>query len=209
MTISTDIQGLQEIIGTSFGDYHEIVSDEKSVNCQARWPLLAQTHSTLTGIVAVNPSVLKMRGRTDNFKTAPILAIAPSTGAEINISVHTEPVIHSAASVPNPVRSTPVKLAIAAGSRFAAKRAKQGFAAPAQLIQTAPVASPRQLVGTTRVSANPALPVLTQVFVRPAPSSVRPFPDSTKTVVAVGISELSDLFRRLEAPETKSFAFTR
>jgi hypothetical protein len=207
MTVSTDIRGLQEIIGTSFGDYHEIVSDEKSVNCQARWPLLAQTHSTLTGFAAIKPSVLKARGRADNSKIAPILAIEPLADTEINHLVRAEPVIHSAGSVPNLARSTPVKLAIAAGSRFAVKRTKKTFAPPVQPTQTAPLAATHQLVGTARVSANPALPVLTQVVVRPALSAVRPFPDSTKTGVAVGISELTDLFRRLEAPQAKSSAF--
>jgi hypothetical protein len=207
MTISTDIQGLQEITGTSFGDYHEIVSDEKSVNCQARWPLLAQTHSTLTGVTAVKPSVLTIRGRTGSSKTAPILAVAPTTGAEVTISVHAEPVIHSAASAPVLVNSTPLKLAIEAGSRFAAKRTKHVFAAPVRPAPTALAVVPRHLVGTTRVSASPALPVLMQVVVRPAPSSVHPLPDSAKTVVAVGITELADLFRRLEAPQARSFAF--
>ena len=209
MTISTDIQGLQEIIGTSFGDYHEIVSDEKSVNCQARWPLLAQTQSTLTGLAAVKPSVLKIRSRTGSSKAAPILAIAPTSGVETAISVHVEPVINIVASTPDPVISTPVKLAIAAGSRFAVKRTKQTFVAPAQAIQAAPVAAPRQRVGTPRLSESPTLPVLTQVFERPAPSSVRPFPGSVKPVAAVETNELADLFMRLEAPQAKSFAFNR
>ena len=43
MAIATDISGLELAIGSDLAAYQEIVRDEKSANCRARWPLLAQT----------------------------------------------------------------------------------------------------------------------------------------------------------------------
>jgi hypothetical protein len=60
MTIATDISGLELAIGSDLAAYQEVVRDEKSANCRARWPLLAQTavaestgHSALTDLETV------------------------------------------------------------------------------------------------------------------------------------------------------------
>ena len=60
MAIATDISGLELAIGSDLAAYQEIVRDEKSANCRARWPLLAQTaivesagHSAATDLVTV------------------------------------------------------------------------------------------------------------------------------------------------------------
>ena len=43
MSLAIDIKGLQDIVGGELVPYQEIVRDEKAANCQARWPLLANT----------------------------------------------------------------------------------------------------------------------------------------------------------------------
>ena len=43
MDMAADISALQVASGSNLANYQEIVRDEKSANCRARWPLLAQT----------------------------------------------------------------------------------------------------------------------------------------------------------------------
>lgn len=209
MSQSTDIQGLQEIIGRGFGDYHEIVSDEKSINCQARWPLLAKTQSTLSGAAAVIPQAMQGRTQIHTQTIAPSLATAPGIHAADILSAPIRQEIITPAVLIEPRPATLVKLAIAAGSRFAVKRRKQAALAPFQSVKTSSAAAAIQLMNSAKAMTNPALPVLTQVFVRPALRSVRAISGSNSPGVHVEANELTALFTRLEAPEPTSFVFSR
>ena len=57
MNQAIDIKGLHEIIGGDPVQYHEIVRNEKAINCAARWPLLAQIQNggITTPVVATSP----------------------------------------------------------------------------------------------------------------------------------------------------------
>ena len=224
MTIATDIQGLKKIIGTSFGNYHEIVSDEKSVHCQARWPLLAQTQSILIGVTAVPavpaftsvtsvtsvlPSALQSRTQIHTRASKSVLAAAPAFGAATAGLVPAQQAIITTPTTTKTLVSTPVKLAIATGSRFAVKRRKQAVVAPLQSVKTSPVAATVPRLDAAKVSATFTLPVLTQVFASPATSIKRPISGNVTLVATGEATELTALFMRLEAPGTKPFAFSR
>lgn len=95
MSQSIDIRGLQEIIGGDPIQYHEIVRNEKAINCAARWPLLAQIQNCeiTTPVVAKLPRETggSPRNRADvvgrPFMTTPTPAPTAINGERIFVAV--------------------------------------------------------------------------------------------------------------------------
>lgn len=95
MSQSIDIKGLQEIIGGDPIQYHEIVRNEKAINCAARWPLLAQIQNgeITTPVVAKLPreTGASPRNRADvvgrPFMTTPTPAPTAINGERIFVAV--------------------------------------------------------------------------------------------------------------------------
>lgn len=205
MNPSTDIQGLQDIIGTSFGEYHEIVRDEKSVNCQARWPLLAQTQSLLSSAAAaVTSSILKTRNKDSNLKNAPILTETPNSSAESTNVVPTEQAVHPLITIGSASASTsiskPEQLAVAASSKLAEKTALRVVVPSSPPLDITPaITAAFQSVATAKVLANIDPPVLTRVVARSANSFIHPLLGGVKPKATAETNNLIDLFMRLEA----------
>ena len=192
MAIATDISGLELAIGSDLAAYQEIVRDEKSANCRARWPLLAQTaivesagHSAATDLV----TVIGQRSGVGDSLAARAAArfdgvvrpgAAASGAAPIAVACVASPVARVA---------VPTVLASALPERVA----------PA-LLSVVPRGGTRAVL---RLKAVPVSP--TRAPARAAPQMPGIARTAASAVVAHAGSQsgLGDLFRRLDAPKQR------
>ena len=192
MAIATDISGLELAIGSDLAAYQEIVRDEKSANCRARWPLLAQTaivesagHSAATDLV----TVIGQRSGVGDSLAARAAArfdgvvrpgAAASGAAPIAVACVASPVARLA---------VPTVLASALPERVA----------PA-LLSVVPRGGTRAVL---RLKAVPVSPTRTPARAAPQTPGIARTAASAVVAQAVPQSGLGDLFRRLDAPKQR------
>ncbi len=192
MAIATDISGLELAIGSDLAAYQEIVRDEKSANCRARWPLLAQTaivesagHSAATDLVTV---IGQRSGVGDNLAARAAARFdgvvrpgaAASGAAPIAVACVASPVARVA---------VPTVLASALPERVA----------PA-LLSVVPRGGTRAVL---RLKAVPVSPTRTPARAAPQTPGIARTAASAVVAQAVPQSGLGDLFRRLDAPKQR------
>ena len=192
MAIATDISGLELAIGSDLAAYQEIVRDEKSANCRARWPLLAQTaivesagHSAATDLVTV---IGQRSGVGDNLAARAAARFdgvvrpgaAASGAAPIAVACVASPVARLA---------VPTVLASALPERVA----------PA-LLSVVPRGGTRAVL---RLKAVPVSPTRTPARAAPQTPGIARTAASAVVAQAVPQSGLGDLFRRLDAPKQR------
>jgi len=194
MAIATDISGLELATGSDLAAYQEIVRDEKSANCRARWPLLAQTavvesagQSAATDFVPVggqrsglgDSSAARVAGRFDG-----VVRLGATAGVAAPIAVAT--VASPAARV-----AVPTTVSISLPDRVA----------PALLSVVTRGGVPSN--AEPRRKAMPVSP--TRAVLRAAPQTPGIARTAASAVIAQAVpqSGLGDLFKRLDAPKQR------
>ena len=175
MSLAIDIKGLQDIVGGELVPYQEIVRDEKAANCQARWPLLANTHfaDEAAGIAATR----SVRQAERTFPSDGDLGTATPAAR-----TRTEAGRLAGGAAPR----SPVP-AVSSAAAHALLPAAQ---APTTLPANWPSPTPA-----------PAQSFARQPLVPRAGSAPRAAPAQR--------SALTDLFKRLESAQEKTYGFTR
>ncbi len=187
MSLAIDIKGLQDIVGGELVPYQEIVRDEKAANCQARWPLLANTRfaDEAAGIAA-----------TRNVRQAE--RVVPSDGA-----------VGTAATPPGREQYPPA--APAARTRVEAGRLA-GVSAARRSVPAASSAAAHALLPAAQAPTT-----LPSNWPSPAPAPAHSFArqplvpraGSAPRAAPAPRSALTDLFKRLESAQEKTYGFTR
>ena len=194
MAIATDISGLELAIGSDLAAYQEIVRDEKSANCRARWPLLAQTaivesarHSAATDLV----TVIGQRSGVGDSLAARAAArfdgvVRPGAAASGAAPI-------AVACVASPVARVVVPAALAS--------ALPDRVAPAMLSVVPRVGTPPSAV--LRPKAVPVSPTRAPARAAPQMPGIARTAASAVVAHAVPQSGLGDLFKRLDAPKQR------
>lgn len=194
MDMAADISALQVASGSNLANYQEIVRDEKSANCRARWPLLAQTALTpWAEPQAVTTVATAIGQRSGAGGGRPASAAARFDG------------------VVRPLAAAAASAADGASAGAAATAATSARAAMPAAV--APVAAERDVpvlmsVVTKGAAPSPEMRAAPRPSVRPAPgpagSAAIP-----RTVQVGPRSGLDALFKRLDAPKQRSAAAPR
>lgn len=194
MAIATDISGLELAIGSDLAAYQEIVRDEKSANCRARWPLLAQTaivesagHSAATDLV----TVIGQRSGVGDSLAARAAArfdgvVRPGAAASGAAPI-------AVACVASPVARVAVPAALA--------NALPDRVAPAMLSVVPRVGTPPSAM--LRLKAVPVSPTRAPARAAPQMPGIARTAASAVVAHAVPQSGLGDLFKRLDAPKQR------
>jgi hypothetical protein len=195
MDMAADISALQVASGSNLANYQEIVRDEKSANCRARWPLLAQTALTAWA------------------QPQAVTTVATAIGQRSGAGGGGRPA-SAAARFDGVVRPLAAAAASAADGASAGAAATAATSARAALpAAVAPVAAERGVpvlmsVVTRGAAPSPEMRAAPRPSVRPAPglagSAAIP-----RTVQAAPRSGLDALFKRLDAPKQPSAAAPR
>jgi len=186
MSLAIDIKGLQDIVGGELVPYQEIVRDEKAANCQARWPLLANTHfaDEAAGIAA-----------TRNVRQAE--RTFPSDG-DLGTATPPEREQYPPAAPAARTRTEAGRLAGGAAPRSPVPAVSSAAAHALLPAAQAPTTLPANWPGPTPA---PAQSFARQPLVPRAGSAPRAAPAQR--------SALTDLFKRLESAQEKTYGFTR
>lgn len=194
MAIATDISGLELATGSDLAAYQEIVRDEKSANCRARWPLLAQTAIVESAAqFAATDFVTGVGQRSGVGDSLAARATARFDGiVRLGATAWVAAPI-AVASVASPVARVAVPTALSS--------ALPDRVAPALLSVVPRVGTPPSAV--LRPKAVPVSP--TRAPARAAPQ----MPGIARTAASAGMAQagpqsgLGDLFKRLDAPKQR------
>ena len=206
MAMATDISGLQEASGSELAAYQEIVRDEKSANCRARWPLLAQTAVHDPAVMSIATDVVSATGQRsgaggDLAARAPARfdgVVRPAGGAlgasRIAAAATTQAGVPKAVPVALPDHAVPMPLPVL--NSVVARGVAWSPAMPTPRLKTLPVAPAQK----------PARPAAQAPRVaRASATSAAAASTGTGTGTAQGGSRnsLNDLFKRLDAPQQR------
>lgn len=202
MNMATDISALQTACGGELMSYQEIVRDEKSANCRARWPLLVQTALGETvGLPIATDAVLDQ---------------SPSKGFGGAVSVRgaarfdgiVRPL--AAAVGASPSAAMVHALAAAQASAVAAEHAtplSQPLPRLVSVVERGSIVSPVREFPKPKAMTLPPL----RKPARTVAHAPRAFGVATSTASVAGSPRtgLSDLFKRLDAPQPRSAGLQR
>jgi hypothetical protein len=194
MAIATDISGLELAIGSDLAAYQEIVRDEKSANCRARWPLLAQT------------AIVESAGQS--AATDLVTVIGQRTGVGDSLAARAAARFDGIVR-PGAAASGAAPIAVASIASPVARVAVPTVLSSALPDRVAPALLSVVPRGGALSSAEPRRRAMPAPPTRAVARVVPQMPGSARTAAsavmaqAVPQSGLGDLFRRLDAPKQR------
>ena len=190
MAIATDISGLELATGSDLAAYQEIVRDEKSANCRARWPLLAQT------------AVVESAGQSATTDFGQRSGLGDSSAARVAGRFDGVVRLGATAGVAAPIAVATV----ASPAARVAVPTTVSISLPDRVVPALLSVVTRGGVPSNAEPRRKAMPVSpTRAVLRAAPQTPGIARTAASAVIAQAVpqSGLGDLFKRLDAPKQR------